>query len=540
MSSLFPSSPIASWLRFFAAASVVALVPWLAAETPAPGSLDPSFHPSHGANDSVTTLLIDPASGKIYLGGWFTQFNNQPHGNIVRLNSDGSVDGSFAVGTGGNGEISALALDGDGNILAGGFFDQFSGANVANLVRLAPSGSRDTTFTPSINEQVHGINPQADGTVVIGGWFDVVGGQSRRHFARLTGTGAVFTDGFGQGSLANNLVNVLVPVGNGDSLVGGLFTRFNTANRGRIARVNNLGSAAGHLVQADVGANGSVNAIAPLPDDQILIAGNFTSYAGQQRVRIARINGDGTLDTAFNPGLGPNATVHAIAVQPNGKIIIGGAFQTYNGVQRRRLARLHPNGSLDTTFDPGLGASNTIETLALDADGNILIGGRFETFAGEPRIRVARVFGGEVPGGYGVWAATYFSPEQLADPDISGFSADPDFDGWNNLQEYAFGGNPLEPRTAAGPVLGTAALNGSTVLTLSFDRLTDAPDVLYIVEASTDLATWTSLWSSQDHPVSAAESYVRTTVEDNVPIVDGGPARFLRVRLVYLGATPEA
>lgn len=109
------------------------------------------------------------------------------------------------------------------------------------------------------------------------------------------------------------------------------------------------------------------------------------------RNRIARLNANGTLDTAFNPDA--SNEVDAIALQPNGKIIIGGRFITVGGAGRIRIARLNADGSLDVGFDPGDGASYTVYAATLQSDGKILIGGGFQTIGGVPRNRIARLWG---------------------------------------------------------------------------------------------------------------------------------------------------
>src|SRR5690606_41037369 len=94
------------------------------------------------------------------------------------------------------------------------------------------------------------------------------------------------------------------------------------------------------------------------PDGKVLIGGDFTSYNDISRNRIARLNVDGSIDSTFNPGIGANAPVFAITLQPDGKVLIGGRFNSYAGMSRNKIARLNVNGSLDTTFNPGSGADN--------------------------------------------------------------------------------------------------------------------------------------------------------------------------------------
>lgn len=111
------------------------------------------------------------------------------------------------------------------------------------------------------------------------------------------------------------------------------------------------------------GANGGVLTMAIQPDGKIIIGGDFTTYNGTTRNRIARLNTDGSLDTTFNPGSGASHSIQTMVIQSDGKIIIGGVFTSYNGTARNCIARLNADGSLDATFNPGIGVNNVIYTI---------------------------------------------------------------------------------------------------------------------------------------------------------------------------------
>lgn len=137
------------------------------------------------------------------------------------------------------------------------------------------------------------------------------------------------------------------------------------------------------------GANGEVNAVLPLPDGKTLIAGAFTAYDTYPRQRLARLNADGSLDTAFVPVI--DGQVRAIARQTDGKLIIGGDFTSVSATARARVARLNADGTLDTTFAPGSGANQIVRAVLVAADGKVLIGGDFTSVAGSTRNRLARL-----------------------------------------------------------------------------------------------------------------------------------------------------
>src|SRR5437867_4031822 len=95
------------------------------------------------------------------------------------------------------------------------------------------------------------------------------------------------------------------------------------------------------------GADGDIFAVALQADGRILIAGRFTSVAGQSRGRIARLNSEGTLDPTFNPGSGANNNIRTLLVLDDGSILVGGQFTNYNGIARSRIARLQADGAVD-------------------------------------------------------------------------------------------------------------------------------------------------------------------------------------------------
>jgi hypothetical protein len=106
-----------------------------------------------------------------------------------------------------------------------------------------------------------------------------------------------------------------------------------------------------------------------------------------------RLRSDGSLDTGFNTGLGANDAVFAVDLQSDGRIMVAGSFTRINGVIRNRFARLLSDGSLDPEFDPGIGANNTVYALAMLPNDNIMIGGNFTEVSGVPRRGVARIIG---------------------------------------------------------------------------------------------------------------------------------------------------
>src|SRR5213079_630832 len=118
--------------------------------------------------------------------------------------------------------------------------------------------------------------------------------------------------------------------------------------------------------------------------------GSFSSVLGVTRNNIARLNTDGTLDTAFNP----NASdfVYSIAVQADGKILAGGSFTSIGGQTRNYIARLDATTGAADSFDPN--ADSIVYSIAVQADGKILAGGDFSganSIGGQTRNNIARL-----------------------------------------------------------------------------------------------------------------------------------------------------
>jgi hypothetical protein len=125
----------------------------------------------------------------------------------------------------------------------------------------------------------------------------------------------------------------------------------------------------------------------------VLIGGSFTAVNGTSRKRIARLNTDGSLDTSFDPGAGADNFIDAVAVQLNGKVLIGGAFTKVDGVVRNHIARLKIDGSLDNIFDSSTGANNYVYDIRVQNDGMILIGGDFTGVNTRRCFRIGRLNG---------------------------------------------------------------------------------------------------------------------------------------------------
>jgi uncharacterized delta-60 repeat protein len=136
---------------------------------------------------------------------------------------------------------------------------------------------------------------------------------------------------------------------------------------------------------------GNVHALALQPDAKLLVAGEFTGINGLTCHGVARLNPDGSLDESFTLGVGVGQDIRAVLVQPDGDILVGGHFNSVAGRRQNGVARFNPDGSRDGTFNPGAGTTAFVWSLALQPDGKILAAGAFETFNRKPCRRLVRL-----------------------------------------------------------------------------------------------------------------------------------------------------
>jgi uncharacterized delta-60 repeat protein len=342
-------------------------------------TLDSGFKP--GANNAVYALALQ-GEGEILVGGWFTTLGGQTRSSIGRLNADGTLDGKFNPGAGGfEPSVSSLAVQADGKILVGGYFPTLGGQSRNNIGRLNADGTPDSGFNPGADSQVRSLALQADGKILVGGSFATLGGQARNCIGRLNADGTLdpaFNPGAGGVSPA---AFSLALQADGKILVGG---DFGGNGWGNIVRLNADGTLDSGF---NPGASYYVYSLAVQADGKILVGGGFTTLGGQPCTCLGRLNADGTLDSAFDPGA--DSEVYSLAVQADGKILVGGGFTTLGGQTRNYIGRLNADGTLDSAFKPA--ANSPVESLAVQADGKILVGGLFTTLGGQPRNYIGRL-----------------------------------------------------------------------------------------------------------------------------------------------------
>lgn len=195
---------------------------------------------------------------------------------------------------------------------------------------------------------------------------------------------------FQTGLGANGPVYSIEVDANQKVLIGGDFLTFNNLPHKYFVRLNSDGQIDSSF-NIGLGPNGVIWDVAVRPNGEIYIAGDFTSINNFPISRIARLKPDGQLDTAFKNQSGPNNFIRSMAFGQDDKIIIGGDFTTYDGDSISRIARLNSNGLIDTTFKVGKGVDDRVHIVEVDLDGNILVGGAFLKYNGASVKRLARL-----------------------------------------------------------------------------------------------------------------------------------------------------
>lgn len=349
------------------------------------GTLDETFNPGYGPDHYVFTLAAQP-DNKVLIGGMFTYVNGQPRRYIARLNTDGSLDRGFDPGA--NGFVRAIAVWPDSRIVVGGDFTELAATPQNHISQLYSDGRIDDYFyvRDGLDGSVRAIGLLPNGGMLIGGEFTQVWGQPRAHLAALHRHGLL--DYIPSAGAPVNAISVNEY---GKAVVGGEFRNINWVPRNFVARFVPPGSADDYFRPE---FSGAPYATVLQPDGKLVVGGFFSQISRVARNNIGRINADGTLDTSFDPGAGADNYVFAITLQPDGRILIGGSFHNVDGRPRAGLARLYPDGKLDEAFDPspaGGRINNAIDAIAVQPDGRMIVSGDFSRIAGGDRHGLARL-----------------------------------------------------------------------------------------------------------------------------------------------------
>ena len=308
------------------------------------GSRDLTFTRPSNTKPNIRCVDLQP-DGKILTGGIYTLLGGYPR--VERLNTDGTIDPSFYLGSnngavgGPSPSIEAIAVQPDGKILFAGYFTSYRASSSMYYGRLNADGTTDNAFQvlPGATNGITAIAVQSDGRIILSGAFTSFHGVPRNHIARLNSDGSLDPT-FDPGTGLNHVAKSICVQPDGKIIITGRFTQVQGVSRNYLARLN----ADGNLdptFDPGLGADYYIHAAALQPDGSIVVGGQFTQFDGVPRQYSARVMPNGTLDNSFDPGTGASAVIWSVRHQHNGGILIGGDFISYNGTGRNRIARIN-------------------------------------------------------------------------------------------------------------------------------------------------------------------------------------------------------
>ena len=352
------------------------------------GPVDQSFFPS---SNNVTYGMVELPDGDILICGAFTSISGTNPQRLARLKVNGFPDMAFNanLSSGANNVVYSVLYDpaAGGRILICGGFTTVQGTARGYVADLTPEGVLQGSNIPTNGVTYAIAKHPTTGMIFVGGMFTTINGQTRNKFGQWrTNPGSTVS--------IDNTVKAISFDSAGNVLVGGQFGTVAGTARTCIARLNQDGGAllpgfAPTIVGSHApGGTTIVNAIVVQPDGKILISGSFDTVNGVIRFCVARLNPDGTLDDSFGSSGATNGSVDTMVLLPDGKIMVGGTFTAIYGEARDRIARLNPDGSVDPDFQ--VTANSTVTALALSTNG-VLLGGLFSSLDGIGATRIGRL-----------------------------------------------------------------------------------------------------------------------------------------------------
>ena len=352
------------------------------------GRLDDAFMAALGKYQGTVSSLICQPDGRILVGGNVRRTSEQAALALWRLNANGSFDATFQPLPASSRPLMALALQPDGKPLV------LLGRGRGSLLRLLPTGAADPSFVLKLRQPLNVINGQppllvlADGRILLPGHVAEkrpADGRSWRSLLCVSAAGEEDTT-FRYRAQPAWIFSL-------QQLPGGRILATTTptpypdlpATRGEpigtVVLAANGRPVPGQPVPRLERA-GQVTALAAQPDGQLVLAGSFTAVAGTPAHGLARLDLDGSPDTAFARRCAVDGAVSHLVAQADGRLLVAGYFENVGGLRRPLLARLLPDGRPDPDFAPPLaywaelGAG--LRGLAVQADGKVLLSGRFK------------------------------------------------------------------------------------------------------------------------------------------------------------------
>jgi uncharacterized delta-60 repeat protein len=363
------------------------------------GKIDKSFTAGIGTDGNINTIAVQNNS-KILIAGDFSNYNGTPVNKIARLNANGSIDKNFKSGTGADNSILKIVTQSDGKILVAGRFAKYNDIPTKGLVRLNSNGSVDTTFGAGISDSmsyIHQIALLSNGKIIVTGKARNFNGDfiNTIETIRLTSTGErdySFQEcRFSVGDLYPTINSIGIE-NDGNLLLAGTNQDGGSSvpYHGLLIRVTGQGK-----ILTKKGTFW-INSMAIQNDGKIMALGFDNPDWGIIKRRVVRMNKDLTIDTTFilqdkNTYADPSeSSIQTLSLQLDGRLIVGGNFFELNGLLANNIARLNPDGKFDDTFNQRRGCNGIVYASAV-SNGKIILGGEFSKFNHQPAYNIVRL-----------------------------------------------------------------------------------------------------------------------------------------------------
>lgn len=340
------------------------------------GELDIAFNPL--VQDPVTFTAVElQSTGKSIVAAPPVIIGGSNYEGILRFNSDGTLDNTFATTATYYPTKWQMVVMPNDKILV------VEPGSQSYVRRLNADGTLDNAFNSPgyYASTIHSIGYQTDGKVL----FSIYDDQQGNNFIYRLNTDGTLDNSFT--SIAGLQANAIIQLSDGKILIGGGLV-------GGVKRLNASGTIDNSFAILD-DMDGTVSDLALQSDNKIIAIGSFSEFDDVPVNNIVRLQQDGTVDLNFKTGRAFPFTVGlqltTVKVLPNDKILIVGEYVSFNNVTRNRILLLNADGSLDCTFDAQAGPDAIITDAAIQTDGKILVTGGFTFYESTARNAFARV-----------------------------------------------------------------------------------------------------------------------------------------------------
>lgn len=363
------------------------------------GSVEQDYNHGTGFQVAEVSSFVTTSNQSIYAGGTFYSYNGFLSPGVVRLFGDGQIDTSFVSPVKYGSAVNTLSLQSDGKLIVGGGYIMAGSITPKCIARLNTDGSVDTTFQigTGTNSHVYTTAIQSDGKIILGGNFTTFKDSSITRIVRVYPNG-IIDKSFNVGTSFNDIVYKILIQPDGKILVCGRFTKYNNVTYPGIIRLLEDGRIDSTFITGAGMTNGFPSSGGAFAynmtlqnDGKIIMVGNFIKYNNWSGNGIVRILPNGRYDSSFSVGPAFDVMPYDVIVQSDGKVLVGGRFTTYRNASRNGIVRILPNGAIDATFNPGTGFDRYTKALAFHNGERILVGGEFTQFNGACRTRIARL-----------------------------------------------------------------------------------------------------------------------------------------------------